>query len=171
MLARISFELHFTALNTMDDLNSTLMRRRPGIAIVRPKLHEDTAENRALFRRWTKLHMRDTISLPKNEELGGASKMLRYTRSTVDGGEEYFYTIVLDDIRLPGTETFQKVSQRLDLETTRDLTEDEEPVLRGGDERAGTEPMVFSIVKPVVGLFEEFRNSKLSVRTWGMVRY
>ncbi|KAJ4992157.1 hypothetical protein SVAN01_02478 [Stagonosporopsis vannaccii] len=145
----------------MDNNHSPPTRRRPGIAIVRPKLHEDTPENRALFRRWTKLHMRDTLSLPHDEDLGGASRMLRYTRSTTSRGEEYFYTIVLDDVRLPGTEIFQSVPQRLDLENTRELGEGEEPVLREGDERAGTKPMVFSIVKPVVGIFEEVYNAEL----------
>jgi len=147
----------------MDDNHAPLTRRRPGIAIVCPRLNEDTPETRSLFRRWTKLHMRDTLSLPKDEYLGGASKMLRYTRSTNGGGEEYFYTIVLDDVRLPGTEKFQNVSQRLDLENTRELSEGEEPVLREGEERIGTEPMVFSIVKPVVGVFEEIRNGKPDV--------
>src|SRR5690242_4421039 len=147
----------------MDDNHAPLTRRRPGIAIVCPRLNEDTPETRSLFRRWTKLHMRDTLSLPKDEYLGGASKMLRYTRSTNGGGEEYFYTIVLDDVRLPGTEKFQNVSQRLDLENTRELSEGEEPVLREGEERIGTEPMGVSIVKPVVGVFEQIRTGKPDV--------
>lgn len=139
------------------------IQRRPGIAVVRPKLHEDKQENRDMFKRWTKLHMRDTLSLPKDEDLGGASKVLRYTRATEHGGEEYLYTIVLDDVRLPATEAFQKIPQRLDLENTRELQEGEEPVLRAGDSRMGIEPMVFSIVAPVVGLFEEMRNGERSL--------
>lgn len=104
--------------------------------------------------------MRDTLSLPRDDDLGGVSKVLRFIRAAEDGTEEYFYTIVLDDVRLPGTELFQKIPQRLDLETTRKLQEGEEPVLRDGDERMGTEPMVSSIVTPVVGLFEEIRNGE-----------
>lgn len=106
------------------------------------------------------MHMRDTLSLPKDMDLGGASKVLRYSRAAEDGSEEYFYTIVLDDVRLPGTEAFQKIPQRLDLENTRELREGEEPVLQAGDKRMETEPMVFSIVSPVVGLFEEMRNGE-----------
>ncbi|KAF2622690.1 hypothetical protein BU25DRAFT_204281 [Macroventuria anomochaeta] len=138
----------------MGDTHETPTERRPGIAIVRPKLHEDTQANRDLFKRWTKLHMRDTLSLPKDKDLGGASRVSRYTRVSADGGEDYFYTIVLDDVRLPRTKTFQEIPQRLDLENTRVLGEGEEAVLLPGDPRIGTEPMVFSIVAPVVGIFE-----------------
>lgn len=145
----------------MGDVNTTPAKRRPGIALVRPRLHDNTQENRDLFKRWARLHMRDTLSIPKDEELGGASIVLRYTRATQDDGEEYLFTIVLDDVRLPGTRSFQTVPQRLDLESTRTLDEGEEPVLQDGDPRTGTAPMVFSIVSPSVGIFEAVADSKL----------
>lgn len=104
--------------------------------------------------------MRDTLSIAKNEELGGASRVMRYTRAAQDGGEEYLFTIVLDDVRLPGTKSFQTVPQRLDLESTRALNEGEEPVLQDGDPRIGTMPMVFSIVSPSVGIFEAAADGK-----------
>lgn len=143
----------------MGDISTPPTSRRPGIALVRPKLHDNTQENRELFKRWSKLHMHDTLSIPKNDELGGASRVMRYTRATDGGEDEYLFTIVLDDVRLPGTEAFQKVPQRLDLENTRALSEGEEPVLNEGDPRIGTEPMVFSIVAPSVGIFEAVADS------------
>lgn len=88
--------------------------------------------------------------------------MLRYTRATEEGGEEYLFTILLDHVRLPGTEGFQKVPQRLDLENTRALGDGEEPVLPEGDPCIGTEPMVFSIVAPSVGIFEAVVDSAFS---------
>jgi hypothetical protein len=127
--------------------------RRRGISLVRPKLHEDTQENRGLFRRWTKLHTRDVLSIPKDVDLGGTSKLLRYKRSE-NGGEEYLYTIHFDDIKLLTTVPFQNVSRRLDLENTRPLGPGGEAVLQTGDERQGTEPMVSSIVGPTSGMFE-----------------
>ena len=139
--------------NTRDS-DSSPQKRRPGIAFVRPKLHDNTQESRDLFKRWAKLHMRDTLSVPKDEHLGGASRVLRYTRATEEGGEEYLFTIVLDVVNLPGTEAFQKVPLRLDLENTRALHQREEPVLKEGDPRIGTNPMIFSIVSPSVGIFE-----------------
>ncbi|KAF3046588.1 hypothetical protein E8E12_011094 [Didymella heteroderae] len=138
----------------MGDVKVPLAKRRPGIALVRPRLHNNTQENRDLFKRWARLHMRDTLSIPKDGVLGGASRVLRYTRLTEDGEEEYLFTIVLDDVQLPGTNRFQNVPQRLDLENTRVLDEGEEPVLQEGDLRAGTKPMVFSVVSPSVGIFE-----------------
>jgi hypothetical protein len=138
----------------MGDFDSPSIKQRPGIALVRPELLENTQESRDLFKRWARLHMRDTISIPKDETLGGASRVLRYTRATEDGKEEYLFTIVLDDVRLAGTKRFQTVPQRLDLESTRVLDEGEESVLQNGDPRTGTEPMVFSIVSPSVGIFE-----------------
>jgi hypothetical protein len=134
--------------------------RRPGISVVRPKLHEDNQENRELFSRWVRLHMRDILSLPEDKDLGRPRKVLRYTRMNEHGGEEYFHTIVLDDVRLPATSAFQGVSVRLDLENTRELRNDEEPVLRAGDKKMGSEPMARSIFKPAVGLFEEMRNGE-----------
>lgn len=134
--------------------------RRPGISVVRPKLHEDNPKNRELFNRWVRLHMRDILSLPEDKDLGNARKVLRYTRKVGAGGEEYFHTIMLDDIRLPATEAFQKISHRLDLENTRELRSDEEPVFRAGDKKMGDEPMAQSIFKPAVGLFEEMRNGE-----------
>lgn len=104
--------------------------------------------------------MRDTLSLLKDKNLGGASRVLRYIRTNGVGEEEYFYTIVLDDTRLPGTEAFQKVSQRLDLENTRSLHSGEEAVLLPGDPRKGTEPMVSSIVAPTACIFEEMRSGE-----------
>ncbi|KAF9699528.1 hypothetical protein EKO04_002192 [Ascochyta lentis] len=142
----------------MGDINEIATTKRPGIAIVRPKLREDTQENRTLFKRWTKLHMRDTLSLPKHKDLGGASRVLRYIRVDVGGEEEYLYTNHLDDIRLLETELFQKIPQRLDLENTRALKDDEEAVLQHGDPRIGKDPMVFSIVAPVVGVFEVYTD-------------
>lgn len=105
--------------------------------------------------------MRDTVSIPEDEVLGGASRVLRYVRATEDCEEEYLFTIVLDDVRLPGSKGFQSVSQRLDLENTRALEDGEEPVLQEGDPRIGTASMVFSIVSPSVGVFEAVANSKL----------
>lgn len=134
--------------------------RRPGISVVRPKLHEDTQENRELFSRWFRLHMRDILSLPEDKELGSPRKVLRYTRTNEHGGEEYLHTVVLDDIRIPATNAFQGISRRLDLENTRELRNDEEPVLRAGDKKIGSEPMAQSIFKPAVGLFEEMRNGE-----------
>lgn len=87
--------------------------------------------------------------------------MLRYTRVTEDGGEEYVFTIILDDVKLPGTRRFQTIPQRLDLESTRVLDEGEEPVFQDGDPRTGTEPMVFSIVSPSVGIFEAAADGQL----------
>jgi hypothetical protein len=145
---------------SMNDLKPSSTKQRPGIALVRPKLHDDTQENRDLFKRWARLHMRDTVSIPKDETLGRASKSLRYIRATEDGGEEYLFTIVLDDVRLPGTKRFQTVPQRLDLENTRALDGGEEPVLRESDPRVGTEPMVFRIVSPSVGIFEAVADSE-----------
>ena len=134
--------------------------RRPGISVVRPKLHEDNPENRELFSRWVRLHMRDILSLPEDKDLGSPRKVLRYTRMNEHGGEEYFHTIVLDDIRIPATNAFQQISHRLDLENTRELRNDEEPVLRAGDKKMGSEPMARDIFKPAVGLFEEMRNGE-----------
>jgi hypothetical protein len=104
--------------------------------------------------------MRDILSLPENKGLGSPRKVLRYTRVAEHGGEEYFHTIVLDDIRIPATNAFQEIPQRLDLENTRELRNDEEPVLRAGDKKMGSEPMAHSIFKPAVGLFEEMRNGE-----------
>jgi hypothetical protein len=143
----------------MGEVNSPT-NRRPGIAFVRPKLHDNTQENRDLFRRWAKLHMRDTLAIPQDEKLGGASRVLRYRQEFGDGGEEYLFTIILDDVRLPGTKRFQTVPQRLDLENTRALGEGEEAVLKGDDPRIGTEPMVFSIVSPSVSIFEAVTDGK-----------
>lgn len=143
----------------MGDMNNSATRRL-GVSIIRPKLHNDTQENRELFRRWTKLHMHDILSLPKDQELGGASRILRYIRQTESGGEEYLYTIHLDDVRLPGSRAFQEMPHRLDLESTRALSEGEEAVLPPDDSRIGQEPMILSIVAPVVGVFEEIANSK-----------
>lgn len=80
--------------------------------------------------------------------------MLRYKRSDRDGGEEYFYTVYLEDVRLLSTEPFQNISQRLDLEDTRVLGKGEEAVLPSGDPRVGRKPMVFEIAGPTVGVFE-----------------
>ncbi|KAF3001927.1 hypothetical protein E8E13_006735 [Curvularia kusanoi] len=101
------------------------------------------------------------LSLPKDEALGSVTSVLRYTRMTEDHGEEYFHTNMLDDVRLLKTEAFKDISKRLDLENTRELHEDEEPVLRTGDKRMGTEPMANSIVIGSVGLFEEMHNADL----------
>ncbi|KZM18538.1 uncharacterized protein EKO05_0002342 [Ascochyta rabiei] len=139
----------------MGDIHESTTAKRPGIAIVMPKLQKDTQENRALFRRWTKLHTRDILSLPKDKDLGGVSMVLRYTRTDEDGGEEYFLTNHLDDVRLLGSTPFQKLPHRLDLENTRALEEGEEAVLGPGDPRVGTDPTVLSIAAPVAGVFEE----------------
>lgn len=145
---------HLDDYSNMGDISAPPTSRRPGIALVRPNLHDNTQQNRDLFKRWSKLHMRDTLSIPKNDELGRASRVMRYARTTKGMEEEYLFTIVLDDVRLPGTDGFQRVPQRLDLESTRALNGGEEPVLERGDARTGTEPMVFSIVAPSVGIFE-----------------
>lgn len=138
----------------MNDIHKPTTARRPGIAIVRPKLHENTEENQGLFKRWTKLHMRDMLNLPNDSSLGGVPQVLRYKRSDRDGGEEYFYTVYLEDVRLLSTEPFQNISQRLDLEDTRVLGKGEEAVLPSGDPRVGRKPMVFEIAGPTVGVFE-----------------
>ena len=106
--------------------------------------------------------MRDTLSLPSHPDFGRVTKVLRFKCLDSNGEEEYLYTHHLDDVRLLATGALQNVSQRLDLENTRALEEGEEPVLKKGDEREGKKPMVFSIVKPVVDVFEEVVNGKMT---------
>ncbi|KAL1609332.1 hypothetical protein SLS59_001697 [Nothophoma quercina] len=94
--------------------------RRPGIAIVRPKLHSNTPQNRDLFMRWTKLHLRDTLSLPPDPDFGRVTKMLRFKRADANGEEEYLFTNHFEDLRLLREgELPAKTSQRLDLENQK----------------------------------------------------
>ncbi|KAJ4346274.1 hypothetical protein N0V95_005539 [Ascochyta clinopodiicola] len=151
----------------MGDIHEPTTVKRPGIAVVMPKLHKDTHENRALFKRWTRLHLRDIVSFPKHKDLGGISTILRYIRTDTDGGEEYFLTNHLDDLGLLGAELFQKTSHRLDLENTRELKEGEEAVLEPGDHRIGTDPMIFSVAVPVANVFEEYTDSELITHLHG----
>jgi hypothetical protein len=130
-------------------------QRIPGVAIVRPTLHDPTPENKEFFKRWTKLHLRDTLSIPTDPQLGGATRTMRFKRSIDRDSEEYFYTIHLSDIRLLATEPFQQVSKRLDLENVRPLHDDEEPVFPNGYTGEEKEPMVFKIVNAVVCIFRE----------------
>lgn len=136
--------------------------RRPGIAIVRPKLHSNTPQNRDLFMRWTKLHLRDTLSLPPDPDFGRVTKMLRFKRADANGEEVYLFTNHFEDLRLLREgELPAKTSQRLDLENVRALGEGEVAVLEEGDERVGKKSMVYDIVAPSVGVFREVANGML----------
>ncbi|KAJ4383050.1 hypothetical protein N0V86_002278 [Didymella sp. IMI 355093] len=134
------------------------MALTPGMMLVRPSLHNDTADNRAIFRRWTIMHFHDLLNLaaptPSSQ---GIVRTLRYSNSA----GELFYTIHAEDVNIWGSDAYKNRSGRLDLENTREVELGEEAVLSGEHRFEGKEePMVWDICNAEFAILEAPRDEK-----------
>src|SRR4051812_47358973 len=102
--------------------------KRPGIMLVRSRIHSPSTFSRTQYARWTQIHFKDLLDMPRDEETGSITHTLRFTASEpIPLGDQwdcpYFNTIHVEDVGVLHTEAYHDVSRRLDLENTRSLVE------------------------------------------------
>ncbi|USP77087.1 calcium calmodulin-dependent protein kinase [Curvularia clavata] len=137
---------------------------QPGVLLVHPLLRSPNDSNAETFHRWTKLHNKDLLNIPKDASSGAnidaCVRGVALNGATDYSHEEkpdkwpaYMYTCFVGDIGVLKNQPYYNVSRKLNLEQTRSLAEDEKPV-GYGDKNA----MVFDIVNAKFAVYKEIER-------------
>ncbi|EMD66908.1 hypothetical protein GGP41_005454 [Bipolaris sorokiniana] len=141
--------------------------QKPGMLLVHPRLLHESGDFSPYFWRWTKLHFRDMLNMSSDKDSDGkVTSCLRFARSDegngyghnpeVDTKPMFVYACLVDNLDILKSKAYDDVSRVLNLETTRELGEDEYPVGYSGRlEQEGKEATVFDIVSAKFAVYED----------------